>query len=153
MTPARQKMHDPARRIRSTPPSSTEWTPPASVRNRLRPWIDVDELGAAAFWQWLDTMIPVLPAPKHDVEASRRAVEASEVRLRQLAGELAFCASDRARLTIAAAQYFQDNFVLALRVKALEAGLAQLERERGAHTVGSDAEAHSAAERYLSRGR
>jgi hypothetical protein len=146
-------VHDNANRPKRSRPSPTNWTPPMELRKGLLPWIDVGEVGAEGFWLWLETLLPVLPSPQRGPTESRTAAESPEVRLLQIARDLADCARERARLTTAAAHYYHDNFVLALRVKALEAGLAQFDRERAEPTVADDEEARAAADKYLMRGR
>jgi len=141
---------EPPKRDRAAP---ADWTPPTEVRKHIRPWVEVDEVGPQGFWVWLESLLPVLPLPERGSPSARTAAESPEVRLRQVARDLSHCASERARLTTVAAQYYQDNFVLALRVKALEAGLAQIDREGKKPTVADDEEARVAADKYLARGR
>jgi hypothetical protein len=146
-------VHQNVDRSKRWKPSLTDWAPPAEVRKRLLAWIDLEQVGAEGFWLWLETVLPSLPLPERGPAGSRTAAEPPEVRLRQIARDLADCARDRARLTIAASHYYQDNFILALRVKALEAGLAQLDRGRDKPTIAGDEEARAAADDYLTRGR
>ena len=145
-------MHDPTESPKRWEPSRTEWAPAAKTRQQLLPWIDVETVGAEGFWVWLESILPVLPVPEAGAFGARVASAPPEVRLREIARALADCARERARLTIAAAHFYQDNFILALRVKALEAGLAQLDRGRPQPTVPADEESRAAAEQYLSRG-
>ena len=140
----------PNRSARSRPDSgSDEYAMPEVLRRRLVPWIDVDEVGAAGFWRWLETVLPLLPTkgPKKD-SASHQGTQGIE-RLQELARELVDCAGDRARLTIACEQYFSDNRALSLRVKALEAAVKSFQRSGTGHRVDEDAEAGATAERYL----
>jgi hypothetical protein len=146
-------VHDDANQTERERPSPTDWAPPVNILRQLTPWIDVGEVGAQRFWLWLETIIPVIPLPERGPVGPRTAAEAPEVRLRQIARNLVDCARERARLATAAARFYEDNFVLALRVKALEAGLAQLRRKRAGPTVADDEDARVAAERYLMRGR
>ncbi len=140
--------HNP--RDRGRPDSgSDEFAIPEGLRLRLVPWIDIDEVGAAGFWRWLETVLPLLPAPgpKKD-SASRRGAQEIE-RMQELARDLVDCAGDRARLTIACERYFSDNRALSIRVKALEAAVRSFQRSGMGHGIDGDAETGAIAERYL----
>ncbi len=112
---------------------------PGSLKEALRPWIDLDEVGLEGLLSWLESVVPLLPT------SSRSGSE----RTRELARALAACGQDRARLNVAAAQYFRDNQALARRVKALESMLAQRGAPRDDAPVPVDPESERAAERYL----
>jgi hypothetical protein len=142
-----------AERTKRSSEAPVDWTPPEKIRRHLLPWIDLDEVGAEGFWSWLETLLPVIPRPERFTSGPQPSTEPPEVRLRHVARLLADCAGDRARLTFVAARYFQDNFVLALRVKALEAGLARYDRGRADPVAAGDEEARMAADRYLTRKR
>lgn len=130
---------------------SGEFAMPEALRLRLGRWIDVDEVGAAGFWRWLETVLPILPSKGlvGDRLADGRAP--SIPRLQELARDLVDCAGDRARLTIACEQYFSDNRALSMRVKALEAAVRSFERSGPTRAVDEDPETGQIAERYLPR--
>jgi hypothetical protein len=130
---------------------SAERTVPRAVRARLRPWIDLDEVGLAGFWVWLETVLPLLPTGPRPPSGASDGRSAPPDRLRDLAAGLVACAGDRARLAFAGERYFRDNQVLARRVKALEAALRTARGAGGGPPVAEDTDATTAAERYLPR--
>lgn len=115
---------------------------PAAVREALRPWLDIDEVGAEGLWIWLLSIVPALPKdpPTRD----------DPTRVEELARALAACAGDRARVHFQAAEYFRENRALARRLKALEAMLS-LRPTTGTESGGPvpDPEAEAATRRYL----
>jgi len=134
------------------PAERSPWTIPEALKRRLQTWIEVDELGPAGFWLWLEGMLPLLPTPASFAEDRAPRPELSETHLVELARTYAECARERARLTIAGAQYYADNQALARRVKALEAALAVHPTAPGPPAaLAADREAERAAERYLPR--
>ena len=125
---------------REAPPTAPVDPPgiPDTLKEALRPFVDVDEVGPEGLYRWLESVLPIL--------AAATAPGARGDRVRELARALAACGQDRARLNMAAAQYFADNQALARRVKALEATLN--DRGRAAPIAADPASARS-AERYL----
>jgi hypothetical protein len=122
---------------------------PEGLRPRLEPWIDVEEVGQAGFWLWLESILPVLPSPREPGAGSESSRASDATRVRQLARDLVDLARDRARLTVVCERYFRDNQVLAVRVKALEAALETTRSTGRRSDPGDDPESSEAAERYL----
>jgi hypothetical protein len=122
---------------------------PEALRERLGRWIDVDEVGPAGFWLWLESVLPILPLASEPGAGSSSSAAPPSIRVRQLARDLVDCARDRARLTITCERYFRDNQVLAVRLKAVEAALATTRSTGRPTDPGSDPESAEAAERYL----
>lgn len=128
------------------------WAISASLREALRPWVDVDVVGPAGLETWLLTVLPMLPLPSVGDRVVDRDVSRGtpEERLTALAHALADCASDRARTNFQAAEYFRENRVLARRVKALEAMVRTRQRSgRPRDDLPDDPDADRAVERYL----
>ncbi len=122
---------------------------PADLRERLRPWIDVDEVGTDGLWLWLATVLPLLSAPAGE---GFRAGPTPEERIGELARDLVACARERARLTVAAEGYYRDNAALARRVKALEAEIETARRAGTYRAADADPAGDGAsADRYLPR--
>ncbi|HXW67478.1 MAG TPA: hypothetical protein VEL82_06360 [Thermoplasmata archaeon] len=119
---------------------------PEDLGRRLAPWIDVREVGAEGLWMWLGTVLALLPAPG---DPTHPGSDRDADRWRSLARDLVDCARERARLTVMAERYFNDNRLLTLRVKALEASLRTAARAGAAIAPPSDEEADEAAARYL----
>ena len=117
---------------------------PPSLRQALRPWIDVETVGLPALWVWLESVIPVLPVPGSGLP--ERASE--ERRSTELAKALVECSTERARLNFRAYEYYSDNVVLARRVRALEGMLRGAARDAPSK---GDPETERATERYLPR--
>jgi hypothetical protein len=134
-----------------TPNPSGDLAVPERLRPLLARWIDLDEIGAAGFWHWLETVLPLLPGKDAGGERWATVVPPAAPRLQELARDLIDCAGDRARLTIACERYYTDNQALSRRVKALEAALAAFERSGPVLRTHSDAESSAIAERYLPR--
>ncbi len=122
---------------------------PEPLRSRLAPWIDVNEVGPAGLWVWLETILPVLPSPLERGADPKSSTAPGATRVRQLARDLVDCARDRARLTILCDRYYRDNQVLSVRLKSVEAALATTRSTGRAADAGEDPEAAEAAERYL----
>ncbi len=124
---------------------STE--PPSELRSALRPGGDLDQVGLPGRWVWLESVLPLLPAPRapsEPIDPSGRSGSRGD-RVLELAKALTDCAGDRARLNFQASEYYADNGVLARRVRALEGMLRSSRR-----TVSpGDTEAERAAARYL----
>lgn len=126
----------------------------AALRDALAPWLDVDEVGGVGLRSWLLTMLPLLPRPTGGTRVLDRDVSHAppDERLQMLAHALADCASDRAQKNFQAAQYFQENRILVLRIKALEAAGRTRDSVRGAkEAAAEDPAADAAARRYLPR--
>jgi hypothetical protein len=122
---------------------------PEELRRRLAPWIDVSDVGAAGFWIWFETMLPFLPRPKNAPADLPPSPDLPPGRMKELARDLADCASDRARLNMLCARYFEDGRLLTRRVKALEATLRTYRSADGTAETPPDPEAERATERYL----
>jgi hypothetical protein len=138
-----------ARPKATEPAPTTALAIPDAMRRRLAPWIDVGEAGAEGFWHWLDTVLPLLPTPSGEEPLGPPPPELPPGRMGELARDLVDCASDRSRLTILCARYFEDGRVLTRRLKALEATLRTYQRAGQPAEVSPDREAERAAERYL----
>ncbi len=115
------------------------------VKDILRPWIDVDEVGREGVLSWLRSILPLIPRTR---TSDRRASEDPSERIQELAVALSECSSDRARVHFQAAEYYRENQVLARRVKALEAML----RSPPTQAPAEDLEVERASRRYLPRG-
>lgn len=133
----------PARSLTTSP------TIPAAIQQRLRPWIDVGEVGWPGFWTWLDSVLPLLPREAPGEPPLRPRAATAPDRIRELATQLVACAGDRARLTVRSEQYFTDNQLLARRVKALEAALRTARLRGGSSMERPDPELAEVADRYL----
>ncbi len=121
---------------------------PADLRGRLRPWVDVDEVGAEGFWLWLRAVVPLLPRPEESAKrppifrlSNKGDVEALERRL-------VIYAREQSRLTVIGHQCRRDNEVLTRRLKALEAALRTLQLAGHRVDVPADDDATDAAARY-----
>jgi len=130
------------------PAAPSGWSMPNELRKRLRPWIDVDEVGMEGFWSWLDAVVPLLPHSQGAEDPIGTELEPDE-RPRRLALALTNCGRERARLTVSNARYFADNQLLAWRSKALEAALSTYRRAGQTVDAPRDDRADSAAKRYL----
>jgi hypothetical protein len=128
---------------------SADFLVPESLRVRLSTWIDVNEVGQAGFWVWLETVLPVLPPPVERLAEPSAPVASAPTRVRQLARGLVDCGRDRARLTIMCDRYFRDNQVLAVRLKSVEAALETTRATGRSIEVTDDPETAATAERYL----
>jgi hypothetical protein len=144
-----------ARETGATPPDwrktvpHGELEPPQELRDAIRPWVDLDEVGLPGLWLWLLTVLPLLPpppTPEADTPVSR--AESGEVRVHQLAKALVDCATHRARLNFQASEYYVDNALLARRVRALEGMLRSTGKEK---VPLADAKTEQTTERYLPR--
>ncbi len=124
---------------------------PPSLRVRLLEWIDVEEVGQAGFWSWLETVLSTLPSARQEGAGPLSSRASDATRVRQLARDLVDCARDRAQLTVMSDQYFRDNQVLAVRLKSVEAALATTRATGRPPDVSQDPESADAAERYLPR--
>jgi hypothetical protein len=82
---------------------------PQEAVDALRPWIDVNEVGAEGLGIWLVSIRPLLPHPAGGNPSEYGMTRPAIDRLTEFARSLAECASDRARVHYQAAQYFQDN--------------------------------------------
>ena len=124
---------------------------PPELREQLRRWIDIDEVGAEGLWLWLERVLPLLPAPHRVSRVMREAKpgEAAPDRVQELARDLVDCAADRAKLTVNGQRYYADNQLLARRVKALEAVLRTLRAAGHPVNIPLDDDAEAAAGRYL----
>ncbi len=120
---------------------------PADLRERLRPWIDVDEVGTDGLWLWPATVLRPLPA---SVGEGFRAGPTPWERIGELARDLVECARERARLTVAAEGDYRDNAALARRGRALEAEIETARRAVTSRVAGADPSGDGAsADRYL----
>ena len=124
---------------------------PPFLRARLNEWIDVEEVGQAGFWRWLETVLPALPSAREEGAGPLSSRAPDAIRVRELARDLVDCARDRAQLTIMSDQYFRDNQVLAVRLKSVESALATTRATGRPPDVDEDTESADAAERYLPR--
>jgi len=124
---------------------------PPDLQRQLRDWIDVEAVGAAGFWSWLRTILPLLPGPEAAGAGPRSSREPEGNRVLELARDLVECARERAQLTVTAERYYRDNQALSRRVKALEIVLENAARAgRGVEVPDVD-DARTVAERYLPR--
>lgn len=130
---------------RETIATNEGWRPPAELASRLKPWIDIDEVGPAGLYRWLGSILPLLPRPAYSGRPSNRG-ELTE-RICELSRALAAAAGGEARAHFQASEYFRENRVLARRLMALEAML----RTRGTATGHHTAEVDVALDRYLPR--
>ncbi len=121
---------------------------PGQLKELLRPWLDLDEVGLDGLTLFLQSVTPLLPRPGN--HSSNESPSPIEDRLTRLARALAACASDRSRAHFQASEYFRENQILARRVKALEATLRTRKRaDPSAEDAPLDPDADRAAERYL----
>lgn len=122
------------------------------LREQLRPWIDLAEVGPAGLESWLLSVLPLIPrtsAGDHvlDRDASHGDLQQ---RLSTLAHALADCASDRARKNFQASEYFRENRALARRLKALEAMLrTHMATGKMPRADLTDEESEAAVRRYV----
>jgi len=138
-----------ARAGRAKVPNEGQFSVPERLRGRLGTWIDVDEVGQPGFWRWLETVLPLLPAPEDPGPGFETLGVSESTRVRQLARDLVDCARDRARLTVLCDRYFRDNQLLAVRLKSVEAALETTRSSGRLTDPGEDPESDEAAERYL----
>jgi len=117
------------------------WKPPKELVARLRPWLDLDEVGPDGFHQWLSSIVPLLPAGR---SGPRTSGDATEGRIRELSQALTAAAGEAAQAHFQAATYFRENQTLARRVLALESIL----RTQG-RPASRSPRAELAAQRYL----
>lgn len=121
------------------------------LKESLRSWVDVDEVGPVGFLAWLQSIVPVIPR-RVPLSRSKGSPDPA-TRIAELAAALVECSGDRARVHFDASEYFRENQVLARRVKALEAILRTERKHRDTRdVVPPDPEAERAAERYLPTG-
>lgn len=132
-------------------PRRAEGTLSQDLVERLRPWIDLDEVGVPGLEAFVLSVLPLIPRPRVAVATAREGEP--ERRVRELARALTECAGDRARARFQASLYFQENRVLARRVRALEAILRMGPRAREARAIPMDPDADRATGRYLPRAR
>ena len=124
----------------------------SSLKEEIRPWIDLDEVEIEGFETWLRSVLPLIP--RGPFRTPGKLATDPVQRLSEVARALADCAGDRARANFQAATYYRENQVLARRVRALEAVI---------RTTGSDSEkaallepepdVDQAASRYIPKGR
>ncbi|MGI0055266.1 MAG: hypothetical protein ACREB9_00375 [Thermoplasmata archaeon] len=98
-------------------PVSDPWKPSPSTARKVRAWIDLDQVGPAEFYRWLETVVTLLPPPDR---RPPRPTD-SDGRISQLAHSLVESAQAEARAHFQASEYFRENSLLARRLKALEA--------------------------------
>ena len=130
-------------------PTDDDLRMPGDLRQRLRPWIDVDEVGADGFWLWLRAVVPILPVPTRAGSPRPVAGLPTVEELRELRSRLVVYAREHARLRVISDQRSRDNRVLARRLKALEAALRTLEIAGHRVEIPEDEEAANAAIRQL----
>ena len=136
----------PSRRASDHPIASPIELPPDLVE-ALRPWVNVEEVGAAGFLSWLRSVLPLLP---RSAATGRKLLASPTERIQELAAALSECSSDRARVHFQAAEYYRENQVLARRMKALEATLRSAAPGQARTEVPEeDPEAENAGRRYL----
>ncbi len=121
---------------------------PADLRRRLKPWVDVDEVGLEGFWVWLRAVVPLLPHPEPRARATSVALATPREMMRQLEQRLALYAREQSRLTVVCDRAIRDNEVLVRRLKALEAALRTVDLAGHRVTIPTDPDALDAAERY-----
>ena len=121
------------------------------TREALRPWIDLEMVGAEGLDAWLRSVARLLPPPR-PLDSAPASPDPSS-RVQELAAALVECAGDRAKVHFQAAEYFRENQALARRVKALEAAVeATAHGATVARLPPRDPDADRAAERYLPGG-
>ena len=139
MTPGRRKVPRATETEGSAP---DENSPPSRLVAQLRPWIDLDAVGLTGLYRWLESIVPLLPAP----EGGATKVHADpEARVRQLSRALAASAGNEARAHFQASEYFRENRVLARRLLALEAVL----RTRGTPVPARSRDIDASLRRYV----
>ena len=133
---------------------SSTYLIPRALREKLRCWFDLETVGLDGLWSWLETVLPLLPPPEGPPRARQQSrSENPELRrISELARDLVDCAGERARLTFAASQYYQDNTILATRVRALEAAVETYRRGGKPELEPADAQCGRAVERYVPGG-
>ncbi len=122
------------------------------LRTALLPWIDLDEVGPEGLRSWLLSILALIPRTRRGDHVIDRDSSGgtSEERVSALAHALADCAGDRAVKNFQAAEYFRENRVLAVRIKALEAIIRTgIGTGKLAPVQLDDPEAEVAAHRYL----
>ncbi len=122
-----------------------EWELPEELVQELKPWIDVRLLGPSAFHLWLHRILILLPNP----EGTPPAATDLESRITELAQALVVCAGSEAAAHFQAMECYQDNILLARRVKALEAML----RTFGSHPTEAAPDVERTVEQYMPRDR
>lgn len=122
---------------------------PSDLRGRLRPWVDVDEVGAEGFWLWLRAVVPLLPMPEENPKrpAIFRLPKAGDSAA--LERRLVMYAREHSRLTVICNQYIRDNELLTRRLKALEAAIRTLQMAGNRVEIPTDDGAIEAGSRYL----
>lgn len=122
---------------------------PPDLRHRLRPWVDVDEVGMDGFWIWVRAVVPLLPHPEPAPTGVARLGRLGGDDLKDLRQRIVVYARENSRLTVLCEYYSKDNHALARRLKALEAALRTLEIAGHRIEIPADDEAESATDRYL----
>jgi hypothetical protein len=138
----------PLRRGRTTP----DWTPREALRESLRPFVDLDEVGPEGLETWLLSILPTLVELRGRREISEGVTVGSEARILELATKLAFSESERSRDHFLAVQYYRDNTLLARRVKALEGAIRLAQRTGKPPVLRVPEEEDETADRYLPHG-
>ncbi len=105
-----------------TPPIENLVVPPSLIV-RLRPWIDVEEVGDEGFWLWLGSVLPLLPQPADGQLSKRSLLSRRRTPYGDLARLLSQAARERARVSVMLDRVEVQNRRMLVRIRSLEAAL------------------------------
>jgi hypothetical protein len=128
------------------------WSPSPELREGMKPFLDLDHVGARGLEIWLLAVLPTLPCPRASEGTVPRAVQDPDTRVFQLARALAECDGQRSRDHFLAAEYYVDNTRLARRVRALEAEIRTAQKAGRVPNLVAEEGDPARPERYLPRG-
>ncbi len=139
---------EPSPPARMTSPPLEDLPLSEEVRERLRPYVDVEKTLRPGFEAWLLSILPLLPRPAESEEAPfPSSGDEAPSRLRELARALSDCARRSSQAHFQASLYFQENRALALRVQGLLAVLRTAQSTGRVPNIILEPE--PAADRYL----
>lgn len=135
------------------PRSGSTWVQISlTLKQELRPFVDLDEVESEGFEVWLHSILPILP--REPARPPGKVASDPKERLAELARALAECSGDRAKVHFQAAAYYRENQVMARRLRALEAVIRiRGSPEEKAALLEPEPEVDRASSRYLPKGR
>lgn len=138
--------------VETTTNEPLTWTPSHEVREALRPFLDLDRVGARGFETWLLSILSTLPHATVSERAAPWSVQDPQTRVMQLARALTECDAQRSRDHFLASEYFVDNTRLARRVKALEAEIRTAQKTGRVPNIVVEEGEPARPDRYLPKG-